>query len=158
MFETQIITTVAVIVAIFVFREVLRRIFRRKLEKLVGYQNLSNYLTAIFTIAIAFYLLNVWGLLKEIVELFLAFGAITAVLLFAVKDVWISNIFAGIALISDKNIKVGTEVEIEGKRGVILEMSLTLTKLRAPNGQLIIVPNQKFREAVVVVALGERAK
>ncbi len=158
MYETQIVATVVVVVAIFVFREALRRIFRRKLERLVGYQTLSNYLTAIFTIAIAIYLLNVWGVLKEIVETFLAFSAITAVLLFAAKDVWISNIFAGIALISDKNIKVGTEVEIDGKRGTILEMSLTLTKLKATDGKLIVVPNHKFRESIVIVNSGEKQR
>jgi len=158
MYEAQIIATVVVIVAIFVFREIVRRLFRRKLEKLVGYQTLSNYLTAIFTIAIAIYLLNIWGLLNEIVETFLAFSAITAVLLFAAKDVWISNIFAGIALISDKNIKVGTEVEIDGKKGIILEMSLTLTKLRAADGKLIVVPNHKFRESVVIVSSNKRQR
>lgn len=158
MYETKIIITVMVIAAIFVFREALSRFIKRKLEDLVGYQTIYNYLTAIFTIVIVIYLLNIWGFLKEIVETFLAFSTITAVLLFAAKDVWISNIFAGIALISDKAIKVGTEVEIEGKRGTILEVSLTLTKLRANDGKLIVVPNHKFREAIVIVNSSEKQR
>ena len=151
MFETQITITIVVVAAIFVFRVVLGRLLKSKLKRLVGYQRLSNFLTAIFTIFIALYLLNVWGVIQAIIELLLAFGTITAVLLFAVKDVWISNMLTGIALIGDKNFKLGTEVEIEGKSGTILEVTLTLTKLRASNGQLIIIPNRKFRENVVVV-------
>lgn len=61
MFETQIIITIVVVAAIFVFRVVLGRLLKSKLKRLVGYQRLSNFLTAIFTIVIALYLLNVWG-------------------------------------------------------------------------------------------------
>lgn len=150
--DPRVTTTIVVIVAVVVFRVVLGDLLKRKLQKLSGYQLLANTLTAILGVAIVIYLLNVWGIIRALVELFLAFSAITAVLLFAVKDIWISNILAGISLIGDKHVRVGTEVEIDGKRGRIFEMTLTLTKLRAANGQLIIVPNQKFRAAVVVVS------
>ncbi|MEM4202252.1 MAG: mechanosensitive ion channel [Candidatus Hadarchaeum sp.] len=151
MWESQILTTFIVVATIVIFWAVLGSLFRRKLKIMVGHQRLSNSLSMIFTIVVFLYLLNVWGVIQAIVELFLAFSTISAVLLFAVKDVWISNILAGISLIGDKNIQVGTEVEIEGKRGTVVEISLTVTKLRTPNGELIIVPNQKFRDAVIVV-------
>lgn len=149
--ESQILTTVIVAAAVVTFWVVLGSLFRRKLKRLVGHQRLANSLSTIFTIVVFLYLLNVWGVIQAIVELFLAFSTISAVLLWAVKDVWISNILAGISLIGDKNIKVGTEVEIEGKRGTVVELSLTITKLRTSDGKLIIVPNQKFRNVVIVV-------
>ena len=67
------------------------------------------------------------------------------------KDIWISNLFAGISLIGDKLINVGSEVEVGGKRGKIVEMTLTVTKLKTADGDMIIVPNKKFREDVVVI-------
>jgi len=158
MLETQITITLIVVVAILVFWAALGSLFRRKLKRLVGHQRLSNSLSIIFAVVVLLYLLNVWGIIRAIVELFLAFSTVSAVLLFAVKDVWISNILAGVSLIGDKNIRVGTEVEIEGKRGTVVELSLTITKLRTADGRLIIVPNQKFREAVIVVNPGENQR
>lgn len=149
--ESQILTTIIVIIVIITFWIVLSSLFRRKLKRMVGHQRLSNSLSVIFTIVVLLYLLNIWGIIQAIAELFLAFSTISAVLLFAVKDVWISNMLTGISLIGDKKIKVGAEVEIEGKRGTVVELPLTITKLRTSDGRLIIVPNQKFRDAVIVV-------
>jgi small-conductance mechanosensitive channel len=155
MLESQILTTIVVVAAIFIFWRVLGTLFRRKLKRLVGHQRLSNTLSLIFAFIVILYLLNVWRIIQALLELFLAFSAISTVLLFAVKDLWIANILAGISLIGDKNIKVGTEVEIEGKKGTVVELSLTITKLRTRDGRIIIVPNQKFRGAVVVVTPAE---
>ena len=80
-----------------------------------------------------------------------ALGVIGAVLVFTLKDIWISNAFAGISLIGDKSIDVGVEVEIAGRRGKIQEISLTTTKVRLGDGGLMVVPNKKFREDVVVI-------
>ena len=87
-----------------------------------------------------------------------ALGTITAVLLITMKDVWITNLFAGISLIGDKSIDIGTDVEIQGKRGKIVEMTLTLTKVRTADGNLMIVPNKKFREEIVIVRAGKRRR
>ncbi|MGC8816832.1 MAG: mechanosensitive ion channel family protein [Candidatus Hadarchaeum sp.] len=151
MLESQILITLVVVAAIIIFWRGVDSLFRRKLRRMVGHQRLSNSLSIIFAVVVLIYLLNVWGVIQAIVELTLTFGTISAVLLWAMKDVWISNIFAGISLIGDRNIRIGTEVEIGGQRGKIVEISLTVTKLRSPDGRLIIVPNQVFRASVVVI-------
>jgi MscS family membrane protein len=78
-------------------------------------------------------------------------GTFGVVLLFALKDIWISNVFAGISLIGDKSISIGTEVEIAGIRGRIAEITLTVTKVKTKDGRLMVVPNRKFKEDVVTI-------
>ncbi len=151
MADPRVGITLVVIIAAIVFRALLGGLFKRKLRELIGHQLLANALTGIFVIALIIYLLNVWGIIQALVELLVAFSAIAAVVLFAVKDIWISNLLAGVSLIGDKLVKIGTDVEVDGKRGKIVEMTLTLTKVKTADGHLMIVPNKKFREEVVVV-------
>lgn len=148
--ERIVITLVALVVAL-IFRSAVGLIFKRKLRELVGYQLLANALTGALAIGLVFYLLYVWGIVRALVEMVATLGVIAIVLLFTIKDIWLSNLFAGFSLIGDKLINIGSEVEVAGKRGKIVEMTLTVTKIKTAGGDLIIVPNKKFREDVVVI-------
>jgi len=154
----KIIITVVVVAAVAIFRLTLGAILRRKLRELAGHQLLANFITGILSIALVFYLFTVWGITQALVEWFAALGAIAAVLLFTMKDVWITNLFAGISLIGDKSIDVGTDVEVQGKRGKIVEMTLTITKVKTADGDLMIVPNKKFRDEIVVIRAAKRRR
>jgi small-conductance mechanosensitive channel len=147
----KIVITIVVVAAVAIFRLTLGAIFRRKLRELAGYQLLTNFVTGILSVAIVFYLFTVWGITQALIEWLAALGTITAVLLFTMKDVWITNLLTGVSLIGDKSIDVGMDVEIDGKRGKIVEMTLTLTKVKTADGNMMIVPNRKFREAIVVI-------
>lgn len=153
---SRITVTLAAIAAILIFRVSLGHLINRKLGGLVGHQNITNLLSSIFTVGLAFYLLSIWGVIPRLMELLAAIGALGAVLLFALKDIWISNIFAGISLIGDKSIDIGTEVQIAGVRGKIVEMTLTVTKVKTDDGRLMMVPNKKFREDVVIIEVAEQ--
>jgi small-conductance mechanosensitive channel len=148
--ERVVITLVAGAVAI-IFRATIGWIFKRKLRKLVGYQLLANALTGVLGIGLLFYLLYVWGVVGALIEMVATLGVIAMIFLFTIKDIWLSNLFAGLSLIGDKLINIGSEVEVAGKRGKIVEMTLTVTKVKTAGGNLIIVPNKKFREDVVVI-------
>ena len=147
----KILGTLVAIVIVVAFRLVLRRIFKRKLRELVGHNLLADTITGILVIGLAFYLLYVWGIIEAIVETTLTLGVIASVILFTLKDIWVSNLFAGLSLIGDKLINIGSEVEVGGKKGKIVEMSLTATKVRTTDGHLMIVPNKKFREEIVII-------
>ena len=151
MLDPRVIITLVVIAVALLFRLIVGGVFKRKLRELIGHQLLANALTAVLAIGLIFYLLYIWGIIQALAETLAALGVIAAVLLFTVKDIWISNLFAGISLIGDKLINVGSEVEVDGKRGKIVEMTLTVTKVKTTDGHLMIVPNKKFREGVVVV-------
>lgn len=152
MVDKRILTTVFVPIAALVFRLIVGTVLSWKLRLLVGHQRLTNMLTTVLAIALVIYLFHVWGVIQALMEILLAFSAITAVILFAVKDIWISNLLAGLSLIGDKLVNIGTEIEVGGKKGRIVEMTLTVTKMKTCEGQLIIVPNQKFRQEVIVVS------
>jgi small-conductance mechanosensitive channel len=161
MFDTtfdKIIITIVVIVAAAIFRLTLGAILKRKFRELAGHQLLANFIASVLSVALIFYLFTVWGVTQALMEWLVALGAIAAVLLFTMKDVWITNFFAGISLIGDKSINVGTDVEIQGKRGKIVEMTLTVTKVRTADGNQMLVPNKKFREEVVIIRSAKRRR
>jgi small-conductance mechanosensitive channel len=147
----KIVITIVVVAAIAIFRLTLGAILKRKLRELIGHQILANFITAIFSIAAVIYLLNVWGITQLLVEWLATLGVMAAILILVVKDIWIDNLFAGISLIGDKSIDIGTDVEIQGKRGKIVEMTLILTKVKTADGNLVVVPNKKFREEMVII-------
>ena len=154
-FDKIILTMVVILVLIF-FRLTLGAILKRKLHELIGHQLLANFITAIFSVVVVIYLLNVWGITQLLVEWLATLGVMAAILILTVKDIWIDNLFAGISLIGDKSIDIGTDVEIDGKRGKIVEMTLILTKVKTAGGDLIMVPNKKFREEMVIIRPGKR--
>ena len=104
---------------------------------LVGHQNLTNLISGIFTISSVLYILYLWDVPSLLMGILAPLSAFGVVLLFALKDIWISNVFAGISLIGDKLIDIGTEVEIAGVRGKIAEMTLTVTKVKTKDGRLM---------------------
>jgi len=154
----KIVITIVVVAAIAIFRLTLGAILRRKLRGLPGHQLLANFIAVVLSIVLVFYLLNVWGITQALLEWLAALGTITAVLLITMKDVWITNLFAGISLIGDKSIDIGTDVEIQGQRGKIVEMTLTITKVKTADGNMMIVPNKKFREEIVIVRAGKKRR
>jgi len=123
---------------------------------LVGHQNLTNLISGIFTISSVLCILYLWDVPSLLMGILAPLSAFGVVLLFALKDIWISNVFAGISLIGDKSIDIGTEVEIAGMRGKIVEMTLTVTKVKTKDGRLMMVPNRKFREDVITIKIQRR--
>lgn len=149
--QINIVVTAALIAFVAAFRAVLGVVLQRKLKQLTGYQLLANAITSVLIIGVGIYLLYVWRVIQPIVESLVAFSAIAAVLLLAVKDIWIENLLAGVSMIGDKNIKVGTDVEVKGKAGKITEMTLTVTKIKTRDGHTVIVPNKLFREEAFTI-------
>jgi len=148
---TRFIGTVVVFAIIIIFRLSTSLFVKRKFGALAGYQNLTNLISGIFTTGSVLYLLFLWNIPSLLVGILAPLGALGVVILFALKDIWIQNVFAGISLIGDKSIRIGAEVEIAGVRGRIIEMTLTITKLKTNDGRLMIVPNRKFKEDVITI-------
>jgi len=120
-----------------IFRASIGALVNRKFGMLVGHQNLTDLISGIFTVSSVLYILYLWDLPSLLMGILAPLSAFGVVLLFALKDIWISNVFAGISLIGDKLIDIGTEVEIAGVRGKIAEMTLTVTKVKTKDGRLM---------------------
>ena len=53
----------------------------------------------------------------------------------------VSNFVSGVILIFDRAIRIGDIIELNSQRGRVKSMDLRTTKINAPNGSEIIIPN-----------------
>jgi small-conductance mechanosensitive channel len=51
---------------------------------------------------------------------------------------------AGILIAVTQPLRLGDEVEVDGDRGIVEEIGLTYTWIRTPDGERLVVPNQKL--------------
>lgn len=124
---------------------ILRGIIRGKLKRLMGYQKLANIFYGIAFLVFCLGLLYIWGILSLIISLAATLGIIGVIFGFAFITVWLANAIAGVSLVFDRLIQVGSRIKIEGTQGRIVQMSLTSTRLLTDDGKLLIIPNSSFR-------------
>lgn len=139
---TIVATVVFVAVSVFL-RLVLKSKFREEHRKVL------YVALVLLSSAYVGYVAYIWRLFEFVVGILATAGALG--LLFALSLVpYVSDIFAGISIVLDPRINVGSEVEIEGKRGKVIEITLTRTII-AGDECLIMVPNKKLRDSLVIV-------
>jgi len=143
----DVISTVAAVavyaIAVVVSRYLLRRHYREEATKIL-------YVVFTLLTAILFgYIAYLWRLFEFVVGFLATAGALGLLLALSLVP-WVTDVFAGISIALDPRLNIGSEVEVDGKRGKIIEISLTRTIISGDEC-LIIVPNRKFRESVVVV-------
>lgn len=148
---SRITYTLIAFFAFIVVIYVLRGIVRAKLKRLMEYQKLANIFYGVAFLVFCLVLLNIWGILSEIISFAAALGIIGIIFGFAIMDVWLSNAIAGVGLIFDKSIEVGSRIKIDGTKGKITQISLTSTKLVTGDGKLLIIPNKSFRNRPYLV-------
>ncbi len=126
-------------------RLLFRRIERHYRDAVKLYYFVTS-LIVIMALAVAAYR---YGLVDVLLGSLTALGAMGIVLGLGLVP-WLSDAYTGLALILNPHIKIGTEVEVAGKRGRIVLITLTTTRI-AGDDCIIIVPNRKFRDEVVVI-------
>jgi small-conductance mechanosensitive channel len=126
-------------------RLLFRRIERHYRDAVKLYYFVTS-LIVIMALAVAAYR---YGLVDVLVGSLTALGAMGLVLGLGLVP-WLSDVYSGLALMLNPHIKIGTEVEVAGKRGRIILITLTTTRI-AGDDCIIIVPNRKFRDEVVTI-------
>ena len=121
----------------------------RELRGLQGYGRLVYLVTSAFIVVNVALPAYVWGVLQLFVGSIAAAGALGLVLLFMALPL-MADVMYGVLIHLDSDINVGADVEIDGKRGIIDEISLTRTKILSGDG-VVIFPNRRFRETAVIV-------
>jgi small-conductance mechanosensitive channel len=74
----------------------------------------------------------------------LASGAVIAVVLGFAAQRTIGNFIAGILIAFSQPLRLGDEVELEGGRGIVEEIGLTYTWVRLPDGDRLVIPNERL--------------
>jgi small-conductance mechanosensitive channel len=96
-------------------------------------------------ISIILYYLGVVGILPVLTTL----GIGTLPISLALRDT-LSNLFSGVYITAERNIKVGDFIELEnGKKGYIININWRTTKIRTLTNDLVIVPNEKLAQSIV---------
>jgi len=128
---------------------VLRLLFRRIERHYRDAVKLYYFITSLIVIMALSVAAYRYGLVDILVGSLTAIGAIGLVLGLGLVP-WVSDVYSGLALMLNPHIKIGTEVEIAGKKGRIVLITLTTTRI-AGDDCIIIVPNRKFRDEIVVI-------
>lgn len=75
--------------------------------------------------------------------------AATIVASLGVQDI-MRNYVSGFYLLLERNIRVGHEIEFNGRAGTVTDVRMRVTYLRGENGDLVIVPNSELFNSTVV--------
>ncbi len=143
-----VFTIVSVLLLIFLIYFVRNRLHRR-LKGIKGYGRFLHLVTLAIIIGIVAEVGYVWGVFELLVGSITAAGALGVVFAWGTLPL-ITDMVSGILIHLDRDIDVGVDVEIDGKRGVIEEISLTRTKI-LNHEYTMLVPNRRFRESVVII-------
>ena len=145
----------AVVLAIF---WVAGRFFRSVLVRALQRRNVPPdvvLLTARVTLVVFVVLGTVIGLATALQTANVAIAGVIAATIVAslgVQDL-MRNYVSGFYLLLERNIRVGHEIEFNGRTGVVTDVRMRVTYLRSEEGDLMIVPNSElFNSAVVTRA------
>ena len=126
---------------------VLARLVRRGVERALIRADAERHVRVVVA-TLAFYAVVTGGLVVTFalggVNLGLLVGSLglaTVALGFALQDI-VSNFTAGIVLLLEHPFTEGDQIAIPDAEGEVEDIRIRATRLRAPDGQLVIVPNK----------------
>ncbi|SFV51017.1 Potassium efflux system KefA protein / Small-conductance mechanosensitive channel [hydrothermal vent metagenome] len=91
-------------------------------------------------------ILQIWGINVAGLVAGLGIGGLAFAL--AAKDT-AANLFGSIALLLDKSIRIGEWIRIDGVEGIVEDIGMRTTKIRAFNKSLITLPNQMIANSPI---------
>lgn len=124
---------------------------QRKLFELKGSQKIIGIISVGIAIGEIMYVGNIWHLFEIAIEAIASIGVAFGLLSIALQA-HLRNAIAGIGIYINPQINVGDILEVDGKKGVIIEIHLTRIILLTEDGQHAFIPNLKFTESVVIVS------
>lgn len=102
---------------------------------------IKKTLKVILVLICALFILKEWGV--NIGPLLASLGIAGIAIGLALQPT-LSNIFAGIALIVDRNFKKGDAIEIDGISGVIEDIGLRTTRIKTFDNDIVTFPNNNI--------------
>jgi small conductance mechanosensitive channel len=123
------------------------RVVRRGVERALRRTDAEGHVVVVVA-TLAFYAAVALGLVVALsiggVNLGVLIGSLglaTVAIGFALQDI-VSNFTAGIALLLEHPFTEGDHIALEEAEGEVEEIRVRATRLRAPDGQLVMVPNK----------------
>ncbi|MGD2106614.1 MAG: mechanosensitive ion channel family protein [Nitrosopumilaceae archaeon] len=145
---TYLIISVFIAIGLFVATKI---IIQKQLGDLKG----SSKLVGLISIGIAsgevIYLGINFGIFNLAIE-FIAYLGIGLWVILIPFQTNLKNLASGISNYLNTEIDIGDIIEMDGKKGVIIEFHLTKTILLTESGEKVSIPNHRFHEDILVIA------
>jgi small-conductance mechanosensitive channel len=138
-------TIAASIIIALIFRHLMRRSIARRFPNYI-YVPLEK--TIFYGIIILGSIAAIRPLGLDLSGLLLAGGIIGIVIGFASQTV-VSNLLSGLFLFIDRPLKIGDPVRVEDIEGRVVDISMFSTKIRAWDGYIVRVPNDKVFNSII---------
>lgn len=135
----------------------MKSLMSKKLGDLKGIQKLVGLISVIIFGINLVYLGLLFDLFTLAASVVASIGVAFALVSFALQN-HLKNIVSGIGLYMNSRIDIGDILEIDGKKGTIIEFHLMKTIAITEEGEFINIPNLKFSEAVIMISHKERNK
>ena len=145
---TYAVISIAVAVSVFAITKYLTS---TKLSDLKGTQKLLGLISVIIIGVELTYLGVLFDLFTLASSVIASLGVAFALITFALQN-HLKNIVSGIGLYMNKRIDVGDIIEIDDKKGTIVEFHLMKTIALTDDGEFMNIPNLKFTETVVLIS------
>ena len=141
---------ISIIVAVSIFA-IAKYLVSRKLSNLKGTQKLLGLISVILIGVELTYLGVLFDLFTLASSVIASLGVAFALVTFALQN-HLKNIVSGIGLYMNKRIDIGDIIEIDDKKGTIVEFHLMRTIALTDNGEFMNIPNLKFNETVILIS------
>lgn len=146
----KIVTVIAAIVIFYLVYRVVKRIVVKNAAKRLQAKTVAligKLISYCFYVAITAYVLELFG-----INLGVIWGAagIAGVALGFAAQTSVSNLISGIFILTDKAMKIGDFIEVEGTSGTVDEAGLLSVKIRTLDNQLIRIPNSSIMNAKLI--------
>ena len=140
----------SIVISVSVFA-VTKYLMSSKLSDLKGTQKLLGLISIIIIGIEMTYLGVLFDLFTLAASVIASLGVAFALITFALQN-HLKNIVSGIGLYMNKRIDIGDTIEIDGKKGTIVEFHLMKTIATTENGEFMNIPNPKFNETVILIS------
>ncbi len=148
------ITHIAIgIVSIFIFYiayRIIRRILKRQLERYAKPHTViivNKAISYTFKILIIMYVLNLFGI--NLSAIWGAAGVAGLAIGFAAQTS-VSNIISGIFVISEKAMKLGDCISVDGTMGIVDNIGLLSVKIHTFDNQMVRIPNSSIINGTLI--------
>lgn len=141
---------ISMVISISVF-VITKHLLSSKLSELQGTQKLLGLISVIIIGIELTYLGVLFDLFTLAASVIASLGVAFALVTFALQN-HLKNIVSGIGLYMNKRINIGDIIEMENKKGTIIEFHLMKTIAITENGEFMNIPNLKFNETVILIS------
>jgi small-conductance mechanosensitive channel len=140
------------LVTVVVARLIDRRIARRELsrETLTRYRVLRRSITTAVLVVGVLSALLVIPQVRAVAGGLLASSAVLGIIVGFASQRTLGNFVAGLLIAFTQPVRLGDDVTVEDKQGVVEEIGLIYTFLRLENGDRLVIPNEKLASDTIL--------